>query len=430
MIDPKQLEIAISDFSRSPRRGFGQLKFPFQATHHLAWLSAQTDPVQGFWRDRSHEEVSYIGILRQATTLEELQQLVKLFPDSRFYGGMAFDPLAPQWSGFKDCHFILPRIELRKNQHGYQLFINAWFERDNDESEYAAIRQAFYALKEERIFQWKSPRFRLKHHLPNKEQWKQSVDQVIHPESLRHLPKVVLARCSCYQTLSPFDATKLLQCWGDLEPDNYAFLINFGQSTPFFGVPPERLFLRKNHTLYSEALAGTCAKGDDPTQSQQFANKLLHDQKNCYENQLVADAIRTTLEPYCQTFNIAPATIQAQSKVQHIRQSVQAKLLKHTTDTDLIRALHPTPAVAGYPRTSAMSFLRTNEPFDRGWYAGIVGYISTCQSDFTVAIRSALQNDNELKLFAGAGIVKGSQSELEWLELNQKIMTITGLLND
>ena len=103
-------------------------------------------------------------------------------------------------------------------------------------------------------------------------------------------------------------------------------------------------------------------------------------------------------------------------------------LTKKTQDSHLLHKLHPTPAVGGIPKLPALQFINDNEPYNRGWYAGAVGCISEHESDFSVAIRSALISENCIKLFAGAGIVTGSIAEQEWQELDNKIQTILTIL--
>ena len=95
---------------------------------------------------------------------------------------------------------------------------------------------------------------------------------------------------------------------------------------------------------------------------------------------------------------------------------------------DVLQALHPTPAVGGYPQVEAMQAIHEREPFDRGWYAGPVGWVGRDEAEFTVAIRSGLVQGRQLTLYAGAGIVCGSKPELEWEEIEQKISDFKALL--
>ena len=105
-----------------------------------------------------------------------------------------------------------------------------------------------------------------------------------------------------------------------------------------------------------------------------------------------------------------------QSKVQGIH-------LPKITDLELLPAFHPTPAVSGAPDPAARKLIRQLEPFDRGWYAGPVGWISLKEAEFAVGIRSGLLSGRVLRIFTGAGIVKGSLPEEEWREIEYKLQT-------
>ena len=105
----------------------------------------------------------------------------------------------------------------------------------------------------------------------------------------------------------------------------------------------------------------------------------------------------------------------------HLRSGVRGTLREGVTDAEVLLALHPTPAVGGYPRQEALEVVRALESFDRGWYAGAVGSIGAEGSELAVGIRSGLVSGNRLALFSGAGIVAGSVPEDEWAEIEQKI---------
>jgi len=91
------------------------------------------------------------------------------------------------------------------------------------------------------------------------------------------------------------------------------------------------------------------------------------------------------------------------------------------SDAALMQALHPSPAVGGVPTNKAIAYLREHEPFDRGWYAGPVGWVGPESGEFAVAIRSGLVRGNTLSLYSGAGIVDGSTPDGEWSEIETKL---------
>jgi isochorismate synthase EntC len=96
---------------------------------------------------------------------------------------------------------------------------------------------------------------------------------------------------------------------------------------------------------------------------------------------------------------------------------------------DLVDAVHPTPAVAGLPRTAALEWLAENEALDRGWYAGPIGYVdASLDGSFRVALRCALLRGDRARVFAGAGIVAGSEAESELAETTAKLRAMLDAL--
>jgi menaquinone-specific isochorismate synthase len=106
--------------------------------------------------------------------------------------------------------------------------------------------------------------------------------------------------------------------------------------------------------------------------------------------------------------------------VQHLLTAIRAERKSGVSDADIITALHPTPAVGGLPRGPALVMLRMLEPYERGWYASPIGISSSSFADIAVGIRSAVVSGNELYMFCGAGIVRGSEPDAEWRELDNK----------
>jgi menaquinone-specific isochorismate synthase len=116
-------------------------------------------------------------------------------------------------------------------------------------------------------------------------------------------------------------------------------------------------------------------------------------------------------------------------QVQHLKRKIYASLSPGVNGVHLLGALQPTAAVAGLPREEALQYILSNEPFCRGWYAGSMGYISHQKAEFCVAIRSASMMGNQINLYAGAGILPGSDAEFEWQELDRKMSTLLSLFN-
>jgi menaquinone-specific isochorismate synthase len=140
---------------------------------------------------------------------------------------------------------------------------------------------------------------------------------------------------------------------------------------------------------------------------------------------LVRRHIETQLAPLSETIVCDDEPhLERLQHVQHLRTDVRGTLRPGVRDADVLAALHPTPAVCGLPTERAMSVLRDVEGFDRGLYCGLVGLWRADEAEFAVAIRSALICGREVQLYAGAGIVDGSDADAEWDETVDKLRTI------
>ena len=135
------------------------------------------------------------------------------------------------------------------------------------------------------------------------------------------------------------------------------------------------------------------------------------------------------LNPLCETLGIdALPSEMTLAQGRHLVSRIEGLLAEGVTTLDILETLHPTPAVGGTPRPDALDAIRRLEPFDRGWYAGPVGWIGPDAAEFAVALRCGLVWPRRLSLFSGAGIVSGSTPEAEWDEIEHKIVSFTQVL--
>jgi len=172
----------------------------------------------------------------------------------------------------------------------------------------------------------------------------------------------------------------------------------------------------------SEAVAGTRPRGETKAEDAALREELLQSLKERREHAFVEDAIRADLESVCTTVQSPEATDElALARGRHLHSRIQGTLHADTHTADLLKRLPPTPAVGGVPTDNAVAAIRAQEPFDRGWYAGPVGWVGRDTAEFAVALRAGLVEDNQIALFSGAGIVDGSTPDREWEEIEQKI---------
>jgi len=190
----------------------------------------------------------------------------------------------------------------------------------------------------------------------------------------------------------------------------------------YLGATPERLYKRKGRKIFSEAIAGTRPRGIDEAHDRALATELMNSSKDAKEHKYVVDAIQAALAPLCKTLHPdSHVSLKKWQGSQHLVTQFEGELDSKVIDHQILSALHPTPAVAGYPIQAATEAILQLEPFNRGWYAGPVGYVGYNEAEFAVAIRSGLVQQNRLSLFAGAGIVSGSTAREEWEEIENKI---------
>jgi|TARA_R110000796_G_scaffold18425_18_gene55795 menaquinone-specific isochorismate synthase len=421
-----------------------QLSVEAPALPLISWLSAQTLYPKIYWHGRDrNEDVAAIGSCKTFYFADQVDDnaLAQIYQqqrnktnhqDIRYYGGLAFDRTVECWPEFGRAHFILPRIELRRSGNHVRVLVNLNFENGEPEDEIQSALNAIAMVQKPRPL---SPPNKLnlmgRSDLPNFARWKELVEQVTQANFIKSTPKVVLSRHSQIDVDDNIDPWTVLACWQGRNPNSFQFGFQFSPERAFISCSPERLYLRRQQELFTEALAGTTVRGLNPEEDNVLAQALLDDIKNSHENQLVRKHIVDVLTPLSQYVGAdEQPKIFKLNHIQHLHRAIRAQLKPGVSDFELLRALHPTPAVGGLPRDAALNFIRQREGYARGWYAGACGYLNHHESEFSVAIRSALIEPRRINLFAGAGIVAGSDPEAEWQELENKLATVLSILID
>ncbi len=259
----------------------------------------------------------------------------------------------------------------------------------------------------------------------------------------KELHKVVLADVMDVVAPQAIDGVRSLQTLRQNHPDCTVFSVGNGRGQAFIGASPERLLSIHQGQLTTDALAGSASRGQTPDADTQIAQALLHNDKERYEHQVVVDFIVEQLRSLHLTPHYSPTpnllqllhiqhlhtTITAQLKSPHLPSKISSDLSQKISPIEILAKLHPTPAVAGVPREAACRLIREHESFDRTLYAAPLGWIDTeGNSEFVVGIRSALINGCEARLYAGAGIVAGSEPAKELAEIKLKLQTLLNAL--
>ena len=237
----------------------------------------------------------------------------------------------------------------------------------------------------------------------------------------------MLARRAGLEFDGELDGIALVRELWKATPGCFHFYVEPEPGAAFVGASPERLYRREGRVVSSEAVAGTRPRGASLSDDDDLRDDLLGSEKDRMEHGFVKIGIGEALRPLCENVEVERGVSEMRlASRRHLVSRVRAGLHDGVTDADLLGALHPTPAVGGYPKEGAIGDIRSLEPFDRGWYAGPVGWVGTEGAEFAVGIRSGLVSGRSLALFSGAGIVAGSTPEAEWAEVEQKIEDFKG----
>ncbi|HEY5715075.1 MAG TPA: isochorismate synthase, partial [Psychromonas sp.] len=365
-----------------------------------------------YWQDK--EQLQTIACFG---AIEECLHVPQPTGQACYFGGLAFQQQGPQWEDFPEIRFIRPALEFKFEQQ--KLTLTCHFNGSNSVADSLLLLNRLQPGSSQ---QAAKNNIRSRQDIPNQTQWAELIELAIEYKAL--IPKVVLSRQTeliCEEKVDPWD---LIEQWQTANLNSFHFVFQFSKNYAFIGCSPERLFSRDKNSLKTEALAGTVNRGRDQREDMILQQSLLSDKKIDRENYLVQEFIVSNLKRLKAEVVCAEPHVMQLQNVQHLCVAITAKLSAQTSDADLLYKLHPTPAVGGTPKLPALQFIHDKELYNRGWYAGTVGYLRSDKSDFSVAIRSALLSDNSIKLFAGAGIVTGSIAEQEWQELENKIHTI------
>jgi menaquinone-specific isochorismate synthase len=242
--------------------------------------------------------------------------------------------------------------------------------------------------------------------------------------------KIVLAHALDVISPLPFNVVASLNNLQKLYPSCYIFSASNGEDSTFVGASPERLVgiydsSGVGRKLATDALAGSAPRGKTPIDDARLADNLLNSQKEIHEHQVVIDSIMHHLRNLGLAPQLAPARLLKLPNIQHLQTPIRASVTPNVHLLDAVAELHPTPAVAGAPRRLACEHIRQFESFDRSLYAAPIGWVDRHgNGEFAVGIRSAVFQGRHARLFAGAGIVAGSNPDRELAEVQLKLQAL------
>ncbi len=260
-------------------------------------------------------------------------------------------------------------------------------------------------------------------------QYLDSVRQALDAIAAGTVTKVVLARAVQARFAHPVPVAAVVRRLRQLQPTCTVFAAG-DVTTAFVGASPELLVERHGELVVSHPLAGTTALVGDAAVDDVATRALLASAKDAAEHRWVVDQIASVLLAAGVDLQVPPGpSVLALHGVAHLGTRLQGRLHAPRDALALALALHPTPAVAGTPTAAALRLLGRLERFDRGPYAGPVGWVEAGgDGAFVVGIRSAVLRGGEATVFGGAGIVAGSDPEAELHETSVKLRTVLDAL--
>jgi menaquinone-specific isochorismate synthase len=253
-------------------------------------------------------------------------------------------------------------------------------------------------------------------------EWCDAVAEVVKRIAAGSLDKAVLARAVDVEADAPIDVATVLQRLRHAYPATMLYAVD-----GLVGATPELLVSRFGDVVRSHPFAGTTPRTGDPAADARAAASLLASAKDRAEHQITIDMVLDTMLPFCSYVDSEPEpSIVSLANVQHLATLVEGRLSSPPASAlALVAALHPTPAVCGWPTSAARGVIDELEQLERGRYTGAVGWVDAHGNGrFGVAIRCAEIDGNRARLFAGNGIVSDSDPRTELAETQAKLQAM------
>ncbi len=350
-------------------------------------------------------------------------------------GGFAFDTngagSAP-WSSFSPASLTLPELSLCRQGEETYLTVNLLVGLDEDPRAASARAEARLAGLRDDPLPLLDPHLKERPairsvHPPG--DFEAAVSAATGRIAEGEMTKVVLAREVVVEASSAHDPAPVFGALREQFPSCFCFCAGTPEAA-FLGASPELLVRRSGASASTVALAGSTRRSSDPAVDDHLGEQLLRSDKNRREQRIVAERIVRTLRPHAVWVETeAEPEVVKIANIQHLATPVIAQLAEPRSAVELAGLMHPTPAVGGEPDSAARAAIAELERMDRGWYAGPVGWMdATEDGEFCVALRSALLRDREARLYAGVGIVAGSDPEAELAETEVKLEALLPLL--
>jgi salicylate biosynthesis isochorismate synthase/menaquinone-specific isochorismate synthase len=242
--------------------------------------------------------------------------------------------------------------------------------------------------------------------------------------------KVVLAREVIARGDGVVSAGMVVRGLRAAYPSCFTYLVSGADGTAFAGASPELLVRRSGRRAFAQPMAGSVARGGSDAEDDRLAGELASSVKDVVEHRVVSRFVVDALRPFAAAVDAREPEVVRFTNIQHLATSVSADLSEPPADIlTLASALHPTPAVGGWPRVAADRLIDELESMDRGWYAGAVGWVDARgDGELAVALRCGLLWEDGARLYAGVGVMPDSDPARELEETDLKFKALLSAL--
>jgi salicylate biosynthesis isochorismate synthase/menaquinone-specific isochorismate synthase len=350
-------------------------------------------------------------------------------------GGFAFDPGgggSSTWSSLSPASLILPDLSLCRSGDETFLTINAIVHPGDDIGEKSgALAARLSGLRADPLpllDPHPTSRIEISSVRPPGE-FERMIGAATERIRAGEMSKIVLAREVLVSAGAAHDPAAVFGAMREQFPSCFCFCCGTPEAA-FIGASPELLLRRSGASVSTVALAGSTRRSSDPAVDDHLGEQLLRSDKDRREHAIVAERIARALRQHAVWVEAGeePEIVKV-ANIQHLATPIVAQLAEPRSAVELAGMLHPTPAVGGEPAAAALAAIAELEQMDRGWYAGPVGWMdATEDGEFCVALRSALLRDREAHLYAGVGLVAGSDPAAELAETEIKLGALLPLL--
>jgi menaquinone-specific isochorismate synthase len=415
------------------------IRRPVKPFYIFAWLNKQSGFPKCYWADREGQfEIGGAGYgyhLKSSQPLVDKNKTSSLLteldePLPIYIYGRSFEDLEIRnfeddiWHDFPRKILFVPEISAVRYQDRCYLQYCLTAAPGVEPGKRLSKAKAFLetgAVSSDSLREYKIPRIHSITHNPDYSSWIHNMKMVLRAIAEKNIGKAVLARRSDYYFNEPIDAAGLFQRLKKNNQSTYAIYFQSAPQLTFLSVSPECLYKKEDNLIFIDALSSTVERTGNENEDQRLEKQLLDDAKQRLEHQQVIDGVLEQAgHLLAAPIKIGDTAVKKLDRVQHLWTPISAKLNSNVSDNEILRRLHPTPAVGGRPRENALDLIAELEPFSRGYYASPFGVMAGSDSEIAVAIRSMVVRDKTISVFAGAGIVEGSDFDKEWREVENK----------